>query len=941
MKTDRRRNIIDQPGLVHSGSGSTLFTRIKRALCRILGYTPEENIQQEFLDEISQIFNEEKRLKPALDSVLHHLVQFGDFSLAEIWLIGGDGKQINLASSLSASEQAGTFYHKSQTIRSFRMGEGLPGSIWQKGRIEVWDRLDEHPSFVRREAARDAGLTSALGLPLIHHDQVIGVLLFISDREYETLAYYKDFFLNLETRLGSELRRKQLEEELARVFDTAPDMIAMIDFEGVFKRINRAGCRMLAYKTKELLGVPFTELAHPEEQERLEILLNRLPVGDSIIYFECRFLTKTKEIVWLAWSCSISEEEELIYAVAKDITEKKTLEQLVERSSQMAQIGNWELDFNENGDEETMYWSPMTRAILEVGEQYNPSLTGGFEFYEPESRRRIEQAVEQLIESGKEFDEELLITTANGRSKWIRCIGQAEHIGDRCLKIFGSFQDIHDYKVTQRELEEAVEERNAILESIGDAFFAVDRDWVVTYWNREAELLLERDRADILGKNLWDVYPDAVELDFYSQYHKAMETGETVRFEEYYPEKKKWFDVTAYPSENGLSVYFKDVSIRKEAEVQVRQSNERFEKVAQATNDAIWDWNLEENTLYWGGGFQKLFGYDLQKATHTLEAWSAHVHPEDLPVVEESLNRFLKTPKSTNWVKEYRFQKSDGTFAYVIDRGLLIRDEGGKPTRMVGAMADITERNAHEESLRELNESLKKQTRELALSNQELEQFAYVASHDLQEPLRMVTGFLTQLEKKYADQLDDRAQQYIDYAVDGSRRMRQIILDLLDYSRVGKEETELEDVSIQDLVDQVLVMQKERIRENSATIHADQLPVVRAPKGPLLQVVHNLISNALKYHRPGVSPEVWISVRETDEAWILSVKDNGIGIPDEYQEKIYVIFQRLHGRDEYAGSGIGLAIVKKIADNLGGSVRVDSTPGEGSEFYFTFPKQNR
>ncbi|MEX2585024.1 MAG: PAS domain S-box protein [Balneolaceae bacterium] len=778
---------------------------------RILGYKPDRDLQQEFLDEISQIFNEEKRLKPALDSVLHHLVQFGEFSLAEIWLIGGDGKQINLASSLAESEPTGIFYHKSQTIRSFRMGEGLPGTVWQNDRIEVWDRLDEHPSFVRREAAREAGLISALGLPLIHHDQVIGVLLFLSDREYEALAYYKDFFLNLETRLGSELRRKQLEEELARVFDTAPDMIAMVDFDGVFKRINRAGCRMLAYKAKELLGVPFTELAHPEEQERLESLLNRLPVGESVIYFEGRFLTKTGDIVWLDWSCSISEEEELIYVVAKDITEKKTLEQLVERSSQMAQIGNWELDFSEDGDGDSMYWSPMTREILEVDDEYNPSLTGGFEFYEPESRQRIQQAVEQLIETGEEFDEDLLITTARGLQKWIRCIGQAEHIGDRCLKIYGSFQDIHDHKVTELELEQAVEERNAILESIRDAFFAVDRDWVVTYWNREAELLLENNRSEIVGKNLWEVYPDAVELDFYSQYQKAMKTGETVRFEEYYPGKEIWLDVTAYPSENSLSVYFRDVSTRKKADIQLRQ----------------------------------------------------------------------------------------------------------------------------------FNESLQKQARELELSNQELEQFAYVASHDLQEPLRMVTGFLTQLEKKYAGQLDDRARQYIDYAVDGARRMRQIILDLLDYSRVGREELELEDVSIQDLVDQVLVVQKERIRESSATIHTDHLPVVRGPRGPLLQVLHNLISNALKYHRPGVPPEVRVTVRETDEDWTLSVKDNGIGISEEYREKIYIIFQRLHARDEYPGSGIGLAIVKKIADNLGGSIRVDSSPGKGSQFHFTFPKQNR
>ncbi|MGZ3819439.1 MAG: PAS domain S-box protein [Mucilaginibacter sp.] len=254
---------------------------------------------------------------------------------------------------------------------------------------------------------------------------------------------------------------------------------------------------------------------------------------------------------------------------------------------------------------------------------------------------------------------------------------------------------------------------------------------------------------------------------------------------------------------------------------------------------------------------------------------------------------------------------------------------------------DITERKNALEKLKEVNENLKKHAKELAISNAELEQFAYVASHDLQEPLRMVTSFMTQLEKKYGDVVDDKGKQYIHFAVDGAKRMRQIILDLLDFSRAGQTEDNLEDVNFNTLINEILVLYRRQIEEQHAQITIENLPTFQTYKTPLREVFQNLISNGLKYHKANKAPVIHISFLETETHYQFSVKDNGIGIAPEYFDKIFIIFQRLHNKDEYWGTGMGLAITKKIVENLGGKIWVDSSKENGSTFYFTLLKSTK
>lgn len=244
------------------------------------------------------------------------------------------------------------------------------------------------------------------------------------------------------------------------------------------------------------------------------------------------------------------------------------------------------------------------------------------------------------------------------------------------------------------------------------------------------------------------------------------------------------------------------------------------------------------------------------------------------------------------------------------------------------------------ESVRKTNLELEESFEEVKSKNLELEQFAYVASHDLQEPLRMISSFMDKLKKKYADRLDDKALQYIHYAWDGAKRMKQIILDLLLYSRINKPSKQLEEVNLNDLITQYIKSRRKLIDEKNAVIEFDGLPTLKTLRAPITQVVHYLLENALKYIKENVPPRIEIHAKEKETLWEFAIKDNGIGIDKQFYDKIFVIFQRLHNRKQHDGTGIGLSIAKRSVEYLGGEIWLESKVGEGTTFYFTIAKSH-
>lgn len=229
---------------------------------------------------------------------------------------------------------------------------------------------------------------------------------------------------------------------------------------------------------------------------------------------------------------------------------------------------------------------------------------------------------------------------------------------------------------------------------------------------------------------------------------------------------------------------------------------------------------------------------------------------------------------------------------------------------------------------------------ELERSNRELEQFAYVASHDLQEPLRMVSSFMQLLERRFEHQLDDKARQYISYALEGSQRMSQLISDLLMFSRVGRGTWNPAPVNLNELFSQIRSNCRTTLEETGAVITCDELPIVQGEPSQLSQLLQNLLINAVKFRKQDVTPEVHVSATRQGKSWLLAVRDNGIGIAPEQHQRIFVIFQRLHSRQKYNGTGIGLAVCQRIVEFHGGRIWVESEPGKGSTFFFNLPAWN-
>jgi hypothetical protein len=249
----------------------------------------------------------------------------------------------------------------------------------------------------------------------------------------------------------------------------------------------------------------------------------------------------------------------------------------------------------------------------------------------------------------------------------------------------------------------------------------------------------------------------------------------------------------------------------------------------------------------------------------------------------------------------------------------------------------IAELEKLESERKKTEEKLKETLKDLERSNKELEQFAYVASHDLQEPLRMVASYVQLLERRYKDKLDSDANEFIAYAVDGAGRMQSMINDLLDYSRVGTAGKTFEKTDCAHVLGQAVVNLQGAIEESGAVIAKNKLPTIKADESQLIQLFQNLIDNAIKF-RGNEPSRVHVAAKKKGKEWLFSVQDNGIGIDPQYAERIFVIFQRLHNRKKYSGTGIGLAICKRIAERHGGRIWVESEPGKGSTFFFTIPR---
>jgi PAS domain S-box-containing protein len=552
----------------------------------------------------------------------------------------------------------------------------------------------------------------------------------------------------------------------------------------------------------------------------------------------------------------------------------------------------------------------------------------------------------ELQKKGYVRYEDLPLETKDGRRKEVEFVSNTYSVGDKNV-VQCNIRDITERKKieaglekTRKELavikqsaDEALEYAESVINTIREPLIALDQDLRVVSVSRSFyEFFKVKPEETVgqliynLGNRQWnipklrelleDILPQKTTFDNYEVEHDFSTIGRRIMLLNARQIQR------VLGKERIILLAIEDITERKRAEELVPESEKRLNRAQEISHLGSWELDIVNNRLFWSDELYRIFGLKPQEFAATYESFIERAHPDDRAAVDAAHSGSLREGKDTYEIEYRVIRKSTGEVRIVHEKCEHIRDKTGKIIRSTGMVHDITERKQMDDEIKRSNESL--------------EQFAYVAFHDLQEPLRVMSNYSQLLEKRYKEKLDKDADDFIGFIVDAARRMQKLISDLLEYSRLGRKENPVTEVDSNKLVDRVIKNLSETIKSAGATVTHGNLPVVNIPESGFTQLFQNLIGNALKFH--GKEPlKITISAEKKDTEWKFGVHDNGIGIEPQYKDRIFQIFQRLHSLHEYPGTGIGLAICKKIVENHGGRIWVESEVGKGSTFYFTIP----
>lgn len=375
-----------------------------------------------------------------------------------------------------------------------------------------------------------------------------------------------------------------------------------------------------------------------------------------------------------------------------------------------------------------------------------------------------------------------------------------------------------------------------------------------------------------------------------------------------------------------------DISERKKVEDEIANQKQRISNVIEGTNAGTWEWNVQTGETIFNETWAEIIGYKLEELQPvSIKTWERFAHPEDFLESGRLLNLHF-TGESDRYEAECRMRHKDGHWVWVLDRGKVLSwTSDGKPLMMFGTHVDITQKKRREEEIKTANQKLQ-------AANDELKSFASVASHDMKEPLRMISSFLELLEMRYRSVLDEKGIQYIKFAVDGAKRLSRLTGDMMEYATIGFDSKDLKKLDLNAIVQEVLSIKQSELEQKKVKLEVHKLPSVLGIETPIKTVFINLISNAIKYQEKGNIPSIKISSESLKDQVKITVEDNGIGIEKDYFNQIFKLFGRLNSKREYSGTGLGLSVCKKIIQQHGGEIWVESTPGKGSKFHFTLRK---
>jgi chemotaxis family two-component system sensor kinase Cph1 len=493
-------------------------------------------------------------------------------------------------------------------------------------------------------------------------------------------------------------------------------------------------------------------------------------------------------------------------------------------------------------------------------------------------------------------------------------------------------------KYTENSLRESEKKYRLIFETANEGIWITDNNRITIMVNQRLSEMFGYPINEIIGKTSSEFLFDGQE-EFRQEVSAKLMSGIKTSGEFKFRRKDGsilWAISNASPVFDDKGELIKTVSMltditkRKRAENELNEAKEKLNLALESGNIGVWEWDLKTNETIWDERMQKMFGLELGSFKNTYNAFISLVNEEDITHIEKAISETLHHGNS--YVNLYRTKPVNGKTKYITSRAVVSKFEDGKPVSLIGVCFDVTWLSEQTElTILKLNE-------ELLRSNKELENFAYIASHDLQEPLRMVSCFTQLLLQQYEGQLDDRAHDYIHFAVEGANRMYELLNGLLAYSRIHSKGKNFAEVNTNHVIADVRKNLSLKIKERNATIKVGNLPVIHADGTQMIQLFQNLISNAIKFSPE--NPDIFISSEKNGDHYSFAIKDHGLGIDPQYFEKIFNIFQRLLPREKYEGTGIGLAICKRIVERHGGKIWLESEPEKGTTFFFTIPMEN-
>lgn len=757
--------------------------------------------------------------------------------------------------------------------------------------------------------------------------------------------------------------REEAEEQALRfraIFDATFQLIGLLRTDGTLIEANRTALEFGGLEPEDVIGKPYWETywwSHsPTVQWQLKSSLRRAAAGEFVRYnLQIRGKNDTRAVIDFSLKPVYSgaevvlliQEGRIITDLVRAQGAVKRLQQRMERILNAAGEGIVSVD----PDGIVTFANDAAAALLGpppeelVGRHHAEVLRhvqadGQDAEGSPVDRvLRLERTrrvgnIRLLYEDGSSFPVEYIVTPLREGGKTGAVV---------------VFRDISARLEAERALRESEERHRIVLTTLDAGVLMVAPDGRILMSNPAAQQLLGFDAEHPL--NLFDprrrvLRPDgspfAVEdLPEFRVLASGQPVRGAIKGVSTASGEIRWFSVNVQPvpgpdgAPAAAVMSLSDITEQLAAEQELRESESQLKLAQQIAHLGGWYWDTAVDEIRWSDELYRIHGVDPGHFTPTLAALLEQVHPEDRERVQRAIERAMAERAPYEII--HRIIRPSGEQRVLLGRGEVVLGEDGQVVALQGTAQDITEQQ-------QAREALQRYARELEERNTELEQFAYVASHDLQEPLRMISSFLQLLERRYGDQLDATAEEYIRFAVDGAKRMQGLIHDLLAYSRVGTRGKAFQRLDLDDVVAEVLADLQQAIDENDARVTVEDLPELYADPTQMRQLFQNLIANALKF-RGEATPEIRLSAerdRENGRAlWRVAVRDNGIGIAPEHAERIFQIFQRLHTREEYEGTGIGLAICRKIVERHGGKIWVESQPGQGATFFFTIPVRLR